>query len=250
MSTETGSSPTSAVARGFALFRAVMVVFVAFLAVIVVSSIGAGLLTGVGVASGSLADRVATSAFAPVGFGVGFAGYLAASDDWALLRGRVRLPTRRELGYVAAGLVTILGGAFAAGQLLAALGVEVAQNRVIAAGENDPTFYLYMIPVSLLLVGPFEELVFRGGVQGILRRAFRPTTAVVTASATFGLVHLPALLSSGSQLSYVFVAAALGLVLGASYELTDNVVVPAAVHGGYNAVLFGLQYAAATGLVG
>jgi hypothetical protein len=31
------------------------------------------------------------------------------------------------------------------------------------------------------------------------------------------------------------------------YELSDNVAVPAVVHGVYNATLFGVQYAAATG---
>ncbi|MFB6161573.1 MAG: lysostaphin resistance A-like protein [Haloferacaceae archaeon] len=248
MSMEIRTAPDAS--RGLALLRAVLVVFAAFLAVIVVGSIGTGLLADAGLGQDSLAYRVASSALAPIGFGVGLAGYLAASDDWALLRDHLRRPTRRDLAYVAAGVVVILVGAVAAGQLLAALGVEVAQNRVIAAGEDDPTFYLYMIPVSLLLVGPFEELVFRGAVQGVLRRAFRPTAAVATASAIFGLIHLPALLSSGSKLSYVFVAATLGLVLGASYELTGNVVVPAAVHGTYNAVLFGVQYAGATGLVG
>lgn len=254
MSTDTeaeAGAPTGPVAaRGLALLRAVVVVFVAFLAVVVVGSIGVGLLSGAGVERGSLVYRVVSSAFAPVGFGVGLAGYLATSDDWELLYGRVRTPTRREVGYVAVGVVVILAGAVVAGQLLAALGVDVAQNRVIAAGESDPTFYLYMIPVSLLLVGPFEELVFRGAVQGTLRRAFRPTTAVVTASAIFGAIHVTALGGTGSKLSYLLVAAILGLVLGTTYELTGNVVVPAAVHGVYNAVLFGLQYASATGLVG
>jgi membrane protease YdiL (CAAX protease family) len=250
MSTEMEVESGTYVARGRALLRAVLVVFVAFLTVALVGAVATGLLAGAGVMRGSLVYRVATSAVAPLGFGVGLAGYLALSDDWGLLSSHVRRPTVRDLGYVATGVVVILVGSVAASQALVALGVEVAQNRVITAGESDPTFYLYMIPVSLLLVGPFEELVFRGAVQGILRREFRATTAVVTASAIFGAIHFMALGSSGSKLSYLLVAAILGVVLGASYELTDNVVVPAVVHGTYNAVLFGLQYAAATGLVG
>jgi hypothetical protein len=41
---------------------------------------------------------------------------------------------------------------------------------------------------------------------------------------------------------------ALSLVLGATYEYTDNLVVPSLVHGAYDAIIFTLIYAQATGL--
>jgi hypothetical protein len=106
-----------------------------------------------------------------------------------------------------------------------------------------------MIPVAILLVGPFEELVFRGGVQGILRRTWGPGVAIVVASVLFGLVHWIALTGAGgSRVPYVTVAATLGLVLGYLYERSRNLVVPAVVHGLYNTVLFGAQYLSATGM--
>jgi len=40
----------------------------------------------------------------------------------------------------------------------------------------------------------------------------------------------------------------LGVVLGYLYERTQNVVVPALVHGVHNAVIFGLQYLSAIGV--
>jgi hypothetical protein len=230
------------------LARAVLVVVVAFLSALVVASLGASALTRLGLVAGDgLAARVALSVFQFVGFGVGVAGYLHVSDDWDLLR--LRVLTLRDLLWIAGGVVAILAAAAGVSQVLAELGVQVAQNQVIVTGQRNPEWYLYMIPVSLLFVGPFEELVFRGGVQGLLRRAWGPAAAVVMASALFGLVHWIALTGSGSRLSYVAVAATLGLILGAVYERTDNLLVPALVHGVYNSVLFSVQYASATGLL-
>ncbi len=243
------ASSHSAEERLAALGKGVLVVFVAFLGAVVLASLADGLLRGTGLARDTLPYRVFVSGAQFLGFGLGVAGYLAATDDWALVRDRLRRPTARDAGYLVVGVVVLLVAANAIGAALSRLGVEVAQNQVVAAGREDPTFFLWMIPVSLLLVGPFEELVFRGGLQGLLRRAWGPAPAVVLASAGFGAVHLFALGGSGSRLTYLAVAAALGLVLGVAYERTENLLVPAGVHGLYNATLFAFQYAAATGLV-
>ena len=230
------------------LARAVLVVFAAFLCAFAVVGLGAPFLASTfGWSGDSITYRVAASILQFVGFGVGVAGYLAITDQWDIVRAHV--PSLRDVGYIAAGVVTILVSAAVAGQLLSQFGVDVAQNQVVETGRQNPVYFLYMIPVTLLFVGPFEELVFRGAVQGTLRRTFRPMAAVVIASGLFGLVHVVALTGGGSQLSYVAVAAILGLVLGYAYEKTANLVVPAVIHGLYNAVLFGVQYAAMTGLM-
>ncbi|MFB6194938.1 MAG: lysostaphin resistance A-like protein, partial [Haloplanus sp.] len=168
--------------------------------------------------------------------------------DWDLLQ--VKMPSLRQVGLVAVGVVVLVFAQVAIARLLTALGVRVAQNQVVATGQQDPRYFLYMIPVAILLVGPFEELVFRGGVQGILRRTWGPSVAIVVASVLFGLLHWFALTGSGAvaKVPYVTVAAMLGLVLGYLYERSRNLVVPAVVHGLYNTVLFGAQYLAATGL--
>ncbi|MFB6301986.1 MAG: lysostaphin resistance A-like protein [Haloferacaceae archaeon] len=245
-----GAAPGSAGERGLVLVQAVVVVFVAFVAALALASLGAGLLRSAGFERDGLGMRVGLTVVQFLGFGAGLVAYLQVTENWDLLRNHVRVPSLRDVGYAVVGLVTLLGAAAAVGQLLSALGIEVAQNQVIALGRENPTFFLYMIPVSLLLVGPMEELLFRGTVQGLLRRAWGPALAVVVASALFGVVHWVALLGTGSKVGYVAIAAALGLVLGAVYELSDNVAVPAAVHGAYNAVLFGVQYAMVTGLLG
>lgn len=231
------------------LAHAVLVIFVVFLCATLVAGLGAGALLSTNrFDPNGLGTRVALTVLQFVGFAVGVGAYLLLTDNRDLIR--LRTPSLREIGWIVVGVVGILLAARVVGVIVSMLGIEVAQNQVVQTGRSNPRFFLYMIPVSLLLVGPFEELVFRGTVQGLLRRAWTPTGAIVVASALFGVVHYVALTGSGSRLSYVFIAAALGLILGFLYERTDNLLVPATVHGSYNALLFAGQYAVVTGLVG
>jgi len=233
------------------LSQAVLLVFLAFLGGFVVAIVGGGLLVGTElVARESIPGRVALVALQFVGFGLGVTVFLSLYDEWRLVFDHVRVPSLREVAWLVGGVVAILAAAAAVGQLLQYLGVETAQNQVIIEGQRNPTYFLYMIPVSLLLVGPFEELVFRVGAQGLLRRAFSAPVAIVGASAMFGVVHIIALGGGGSYLSYIAVAGVLGVILGVIYERTQNLVVPAGIHGVYNSVLFLVQYASATGMVG
>jgi hypothetical protein len=231
------------------LGRAVLVVFLAFAGALVVTGLVGQALIGAGLlVREELSGRVGLSVLQFVGFGIGVAVYLGFTDDWRLIR--AHLPSLPDLGAIGVGIVVILLSAAGVGQLLTVFGVEVAQNQVIAVGQSNPEYFLYMIPVSLLFVGPFEELVFRGGVQGLLRRTYGPLVAIALATTLFGAMHTVALIGgSGSVLAYVAVAAVLGLVLGVAYELTENLVVPAVIHGAYNSVLFAVQYAAATGAI-
>jgi hypothetical protein len=231
------------------LGRAVLVVFLAFAGALVVTGLVGQALIGAGLlVREELSGRVWLSVLQFVGFGIGVAVYLGFTDDWRLIR--AHLPSLPDLGAIGVGIVVILLSAAGVGQLLTAFGVEVAQNQVIAVGQSNPEYFLYMIPVSLLFVGPFEELVFRGGVQGLLRRTYGPWVAVALATTLFGAMHTVALIGgSGSVLAYIAVAAVLGLVLGVAYELTENLVVPAVIHGAYNSVLFAVQYAVATGAI-
>jgi hypothetical protein len=232
-----------------AFTQAVLVIVIAYLSAVVIAVFGTDALVATGaVAPEGTSARVAGSVLQFVGFGVGIVGYLSLRDELDLVH--LRAPSMRDVVYIAAGVVAILLTAAVVGQVISRFGVSVAQNQVVTTGLQNPEFFLYMIPVSLLFVGPFEELVFRGAVQGLLRRAYRPWTAIGLASGLFGLVHWIALTGSGSRVPYVVIAAGLGLILGYVYERTDNLLVPASVHGVYNSVLFGVQYAVATGLVG
>jgi len=235
-------------ARARDLFKGVLLIVGAFLCAAAVVGLGANGLVSAGVvARDTLEFRVVAAVLQFLGFGVGVGGYLLVTRDWDLVE--VRVPTLRTVGLVAVGVVALLLAQIAIARLLTVLGISVAQNQVVVTGQQDPRYFLYMIPVAIFLVGPFEELVFRGGVQGILRRTWGPSVAIVVASVLFGLVHWIALTGGGgSRIPYVTVAATLGLVLGYLYERSRNLVVPAVVHGLYNTVLFGAQYLSATGM--
>jgi hypothetical protein len=237
-----------ATVRARDLFKGVLLIVAAFLCATAVVGLGANALVSAGVvARDTLEFRVVAAVLQFVGFGVGVGGYLAITRDWDLVQ--LRAPTVRTLGLIAVGVVALVLAQLAIARLLTVLGIQVAQNQVVVTGQQDPRYFLYMIPVAILLVGPFEELVFRGGVQGILRRTWGPGVAIVVASVLFGLVHWIALTGGGgSRVPYVTVAATLGLVLGYLYERSRNLVVPAVVHGLYNTVLFGAQYLSATGM--
>lgn len=79
---------------------------------------------------------------------------------------------------------------------------------------------------TVLLVPLGEELLFRGIIQGELRRAFGPVISVVATTLLFALFHLDLI-----QASYVLIA---GLALSAVYQLTRQLVVPMVMHVVFN----------------
>lgn len=181
--------------------------------------------------------------------GVTFGGialaYLEFRDlGWGFLRARV--PSLRDLAVTLGGFLLLIAILVVTSVVLSSLGIESAQNQIVTIGNQNPSVFLLLIPLSFLLVGPGEELLFRGLIQGTLAESFHPARAVVLASALFASVHLFSLSGEG-KFVYVGIVFALALVLGSTYVYTDNLVVPALIHGAYNAVQFGWAYLVATG---
>ena len=240
------------------LFRAVGVVAVAFFLASLASAVVMRLLgvSTIAALEGQTGLYALVNAVGFVGFIVAAVGYLAVRDEWELVH--VRRPTFRDLALVVGGVVALGLAATATTMVVSAImalldslfGVSstFGTNAVVETGRQNPTYFLYMIPVTILLVGPGEELVFRGVVQGLLRRAVGVVPAVALASLLFGLGHYLAI-SSGSAWTYLLVASVMGVVLGAAYEYTENIAVPVAVHGLWNAVIFSYQWAAVTDAV-
>lgn len=156
------------------------------------------------------------------------------------------VPDRREVATIVGGIFVLLAFLVASSRLLSVLGIDSAQNQVVAVGQQNPDVFLVLVPLSFLLVGPGEELLFRGLVQGTLRESLSPTRAVVLASALFASIHLFSLSGEG-KFVYIGIVFVLALVLGGIYEYTGNLTVPALVHGAYNAVQFAVAYLNATG---
>jgi membrane protease YdiL (CAAX protease family) len=157
----------------------------------------------------------------------------------------VRLPDLRDVAAVGLGYGAALGLGVGGAVLTASLGVEAGSNQAAELAQQDPDVLLLLIPASLLLIGPGEELLFRGIVQGRLRETFSAPVAVVLASVIFAAVHYVALSGSpGQRLVTISILVGPALVFGTAYELTDNLVVPSLIHGAYNATLFTLLYVA------
>lgn len=174
-----------------------------------------------------------------LGLGGVAAGYLA-------YRGRDRSfidlerPTLRTIGWIVAGLVLIFAANIAISQLMTVLGIDPSDHSTAQRMAENPELAMVAVPSMLLFVGPFEELFYRNVIQKSLYERFSRAGAVLVGSLVFMIVHVTAYATAGpgallASLSLVF---ALGLILGAIYERTDNLLVPALVHGCYNALIF------------
>lgn len=167
---------------------------------------------------------------------------------YAYVRGRipvrVHTPTLRDLRYVLVGVVLAFVVAIGLSLIRATFFPET-DSVLSGVLERNPTTLLYLAALSLVLIAPAEELLFRGAIQGRLRRAAGPLGAIVGASATFGLLHLFNFTGAlGGALAAAAVVGAASLVWGYVYERTDNLLVPILGHGLYNATLMSVAYLA------
>jgi hypothetical protein len=197
--------------------------------------------------SGAIAESgIGTVAFS-LGLGVVALGYL-------LVTGRgldfldVAWPTRRGWLYVLGGTVAMFALLAGLGALAEVLGIPSAEHGLVERAREAPMLLLAFVPLSLLAIGPGEELLSRNIVQKHLYDGFSRPAAVLVGTLVFAAIHLPAYATGPppaifATLLQLFV---ISLVLGIVYERTENVVVPALVHGTYNAVQFGLAYLAIT----
>jgi len=159
--------------------------------------------------------------------------------DWSFIDAAV--PDRRGVGVAIVGLVAVLALSVGLEELYAFLGIGTASHGSIdAAAGGGPLVLAVGVASSLLFVGPGEELLYRNVIQKHLYDSFSRPGAVAVGSLVFAVMHGPTYLAGDllpglASLSVVF---ALSLVLGTAYVVTENVTVPAAIHGAYNAVSF------------
>ncbi|MFC7130828.1 CPBP family intramembrane glutamic endopeptidase [Haloferax chudinovii] len=155
----------------------------------------------------------------------------------------VAVPSLRDVVAVVLGYVTALAAAFVGAFLVSTFGVQAGSNQVTEIAAQDPEVLLLLVPASFLLIGPGEELLFRGVVQNRIRESFGPVAGIALASAIFAAIHYVALTGgAGGRLVTIGILFLPSVVFGSAYELTDNIAVPALIHGAYNATLFSLAY--------
>lgn len=181
-------------------------------------------------------------------------GLATGSVAWLYLQGTdrnldfidVRQPTVRDGGYIVGGTLVLVGLNLGIGTLFEALGLPAARHTLYDIAERNPQTLLVLVPLSFLLVGPGEELLYRNVVQKSLYGTFSRPAAILLASAIFAAMHLPAYSSVGSTalsiMNTLTIVFALALVLGTAYERTGNLVVCALIHGSFNAIAFVVAY--------
>lgn len=202
-----------------------------------------GLAPALGVAEATTAFELAQTVFQFAGIVAPVFLFVAAAGDRELLSWTV--PDRRQLAIAAGAVVVLYVGQLVLLTAFSLIDVSPSQNPAIDPSGRESAYFLWMIALSVLVVGPAEELFVRGGIQGLLKRAWGPWPAIVGASALFGSLHY---IGGGSgALAYVVFSFLLGILLGYVYERTGNLVVPALAHGVFNAVAFGLQYLSVAG---
>ncbi len=112
-----------------------------------------------------------------------------------------------------------------------------AEILIDAIVPRDSLQLLSLISISLLLVGPAEELAFRGFVQRGFENSFGKINGLFIASILFGLLHG---LNSPRSIIPVTVVS---LFLGYFWQKTDgNTTASAWMHGLYDAVAISLAY--------
>lgn len=166
----------------------------------------------------------------------------------------VSVPSLRQAGIALAGYaaaivwVMVSGIALTVVQNLRSEPIQTGNNAAAELGQTNPELLLLLIPASILLIGPGEELLFRGVVQGRIRERFSRVPGIAIASLFFAALHIVALVG-GSLLGNLVVVSILfgtATVFGITYEYTENIVVPSLVHGLYNATLFTILYVSLT----
>ena len=155
----------------------------------------------------------------------------------------VRWPSLKEIGLVIGGWVSILIIVVLISTILQLLGPEPAANQSAELAMQNPAIIPLLIAASFLVIGPAEEVLYRGIVQGRLRESISAVPAIAIASAIFAVVHVIALTGGlEGRLTTIAVLFFPSLVFGAVYEYTNNIVVPALLHGLHNAVIFTVLY--------
>jgi membrane protease YdiL (CAAX protease family) len=175
-----------------------------------------------------------------VGFGVAALGYLRYRG-LGLEFVRVRWPDRGDVVWAIIGSVGAYGIMIAGNILLTVLGIEGQSHELGQLGAQNPELLLVLIPLSFLLIGPGEELLFRGVIQTAFVERVGIAGGIVATSAIFALIHLPnyGWIDGLPTIGLLFVVS---LTWGYIYERTDSLFVPAMAHAAFNAFQFLILY--------
>jgi membrane protease YdiL (CAAX protease family) len=166
---------------------------------------------------------------------------------------RIRRPTPGDLGVAVATVLALVALAVVLPALIERLGLPLVDHGIADSIDANPTIALVFLPLSVFVVGPAEEFLYRGIIQTRLTAVFDTLSAVGIAALIFAVVHFIAYLDPanvpGTLVTIFLLLLPLGAILGLAYEYSGNLLVPALAHGIYNAITFAMTYVDAVGAV-
>ncbi len=120
------------------------------------------------------------------------------------------------------------------------LGPDPEANFLVQAIlPRDSLQFIAMIAISMVLVGPAEELAFRGFLQNGLETSFGKTRGLLYASILFGILH------GLNSLRSIIPITIVSLFLGYFWQKTNkNTFASAWAHGLYDSIAIALAYLA------
>lgn len=229
--------------RSESILHTLVVLLGALLAASILVVVGADLLAWVG-----FTEESTPVIFDSLTLSLNFLGFLTASLLYLSWREehtslvRASIPSRRDVTIIAVGFISLVGLMVAFEVLVSLLGIETAENVSVQQGREHPELFLALLPIQFLLTAPAEELLFRGVVQGLFRRAYGIIPGIVLAALLFAGFHLPALGGGEGVLPVLAVLFLSGAFLGLLYEITGNLTVPIVVHAFWNVLVFSSEY--------
>lgn len=159
--------------------------------------------------------------------------------DWIAPEG----PTARDAALIVGAVLALVAVNRTGFWLGSLVGIDPV-TAVSPPGEGSIAIFALLVPTMLLAVGPAEEYLFRGVIQGYLADSFSPWGAVGWSATLFALVHLPNLVSNPDAAPVsVPLWLTVGVALGWLYQRTEALLVPVAVHGLYNVVVMAFLFA-------
>jgi len=223
----------------------------ALLAVITVVISGVGFAAGLSLPAVLLVGTVVGQYIGFLGLSLWYLRYRGL--DWDHIKGYlgIRRPTLREIGLIFAAWLVLIIGAIAISilaqfiaELLGAGQPGEAEQDITRILADNPEYVPGAIIIMFLVVGPCEEILFRGIVQGRLREHLSAAPAIGITSVFFAVLHVGGIGGSleGILIS-ISVLALSGAVLGSLYEYTQNLVVVSLLHGFHNSVIVLIVYA-------
>lgn len=200
-----------------------------------------GILSVPAVLLGGTSIVALTALFVLSEAGYAITGWIYA-QRWLNKTISIKIPTTYQVVWILASAIGMLAIPLIIEIVSSTTGIQYGRvDQQLLTGS--PEMVLVLVVLSVVLIGPAEEYLFRGVIQGRLSQSMGAPTAIVTASLLFVLPH--AVGYTGGVEAVVLLSLApfsLGLVMGALYERFENLLLPILAHGFYNATLFLMTY--------